>query len=265
MKEKIGIIGFGYVGGAVHYWFERYCSDRVKLFYYDKYRNNGSLSSVNQADIIFICVPTPYYEDGGGYDDSEVRESLSIIGGSKTIVIKSTVLPGSTEKFQKQFPQHKILFNPEFLTAKNAVQDFLNPNRQIVGYTEKSRHLAEQILEILPNAPFPRIMKATEAEIVKYFGNTFLATKVTFANQIYDLCEKLGIDYNVVRESAGADPRINPSHLDIFQDGYRGYSGVCLPKDTKAFIDFAQRNGVDLELIKKVDEINSALLKKQSK
>jgi len=262
MKQKIGIIGLGYVGKAVYYWFENFCSDHIKLFVYDKYKNNGSVPQVNQADILFICVPTPYYEDGRGYSDSEIKESLANIEGSKTIIIKSTILPGSTKNFQEQFPQHKILFNPEFLTAKNATEDFLHPDRQIVGYTKKSQPVAEKILRLLPKAPFSRTIRATEAEMVKYFGNIFLATKVVFANQMYDLCQKLDVNYDTVKESAGADPRINSSHLNIFQDGHRGYSGACLPKDTKALIDLAQQMKVGFELIEKVDKINSKLIKK---
>jgi len=141
----------------------------------------------------------------------------------------------------------------------------LKPDRQIVGYTEKSRPVAGKILELLPKAPFSQAIKATEVEMVKYFGNIFLATKVIFANQMYELCEKLGVNYDVVKESAGADSRINQSHLDVFQDDYRGYSGPYLSKDTKTLVDFAKSIGVNLKLIKKVDEINSELLKKQSK
>ena len=259
MKEKVGVVGLGYVGGAVHHWFDHFCLDRVELFSYDKYKQIGSVSDVNRADIVFICVPTPYHEDGRGYDDSAIRESLSILTGSKIVVIKSTILPGSTERFQKEFPQHKITFNPEFLVAKTAVEDFLHPQRQILGVTAESKAEAERVLALLPFAPFARIMSATEAETVKYFGNVFLATKVIFANQMYDICEKLGIRYDAVKEGAAADPRIGASHLDVLHDGYRGYGGACLPKDTKALIDFAKSAGVDFGLIKKVDEINCAL------
>ena len=238
-KHKIGVIGLGFVGGSVHYWFEHELGNKVELLSYDKYKNIGSLKEINKADIVFICVPTPFYKDAGGYDDSAIIEALGILEGSKIVVIKSTILPGSTEGFQKRFPQHKILFNPEFLVAKTAVQDFIKPNRQIIGYTKESKNYSQQILDVLPPALFVRIMPATEAEMVKYFGNTFLAIKVIFANQIYDLCEKLNINYDVVKESAATDSRISTSHLDIFFDGYRGYSGACFPKDMKSLIGLA--------------------------
>jgi len=112
-------------------------------------------------------------------------------------------------------------------------------------------------------APYEKIMPATEAEMVKYFGNTWFSTKVIFANQMYDLCEKLKLDYYRIMEAASADKRIGPSHLDVFHAGYRGYGGKCLYKDMKSFIKFAEKKGVDLKLHKIVDRINEQLLKKQ--
>ena len=263
-KYKVGIIGLGFVGGSVHYWFEHELGNKVELLSYDKHKNIGSVKEINKADIIFICVPTPFYEDAGGYDDSAIVESLNVLSSPKIVVIKSTILPGSTEKYQKNFPKHKILFNPEFLVAKTAVQDFLKPTRQIIGYTNESKNCSQLILDILPPAPFVRTMPATEAEMVKYFGNTFLPIKVIFANQIYDMCEKLGIDYNAVKEAAAVDPRIGPSHLDIFFDGYRGYGGACFPKDMKAFIGLAKKIGVELDLLEKANEINNKLTKQKT-
>ncbi len=264
-KQKVGIIGLGFVGSSVYHWFKHKLNDKVELFSYDKYKNIGSIKEINKADIIFICVPTPFHEDANGYDDSAVIESLKILSGPKIVVIKSTILPGSTEKYQKLFPKHKILFNPEFLVAKTAVKDFLKPNRQIIGYTNKSKNDAQNILNILPPAPFIRIVPATEAETIKYFGNAFLSTKVIFANQIYSLCEKLGINYDIVKESAAVDPRIGHSHLDIFLDGYRGYRGACFPKDMKAFIGLAKKLGVSFDLLEKADEINDILTKQMTK
>lgn len=258
-KIKIGIIGIGYVGGAVKNWFQK---QRYPLFLYDKYKKIGSIEEVNRADVVFICVPTPYHKKTG-YDDSAVLESLKNLSGSKIVVIKSTILPGSTEKFQKKFPQHKIIFNPEFLVAKTAKKDFLNPKRQIIGFTQKSKKVAKKILDILPKAPYQKIIPASEAEMAKYFGNAFLASKVIFANQIYDLCQKLKIDYDIVKEVASYDPRIGPSHLEIFHDGYRGYSGGCFPKDVKALLQLAKKQKINLEFLKTMDKINDGLISQQ--
>jgi len=257
-KPKIGIVGVGYLGGAVKYWFDKQNFDS---FFYDKHKEIGSLRHLNKADIVFICLPTPYIEEKNkGFDDSAIQEVLKEIGGEKIIVLRSTVLPGSTENYQKKFPQHKFLMNPEFLRAKTAIQDYLKPERQIVGYTKKSKEVALSLLKILPKAPFEKIVKAKEAELIKYFCNVFLANKVIFANQIYDLCQKLEIDYEAVKECVGADSRIGKSHFDIFCDGYRGYSGACLPKDTKAFIQFAEKLGIEPKLFKTLEEINKELL-----
>jgi len=258
-KLKIGIVGIGTVGGALKKYFEQ---QKKKFFLYDKYKKIGSIEEINQADVIFICVPTPY-DKKKGFDLSYVEDAVSKIQGGKIIVIKSTVLPGTTEKLQKKYPQHQFLFNPEFLTEFSPDQDFAYPDRQIVGYTRESFSVADDILQLLPLAPTMKIIPATEAEMVKYFGNTFLATKVIFANQIYDLCQKLGINYNRVAECTCADKRIGRSHLKVWHQGKRGYAGKCLPKDTKAFIQFANEQGVDLKLLKLVDEINDKLLKDQ--
>jgi UDPglucose 6-dehydrogenase len=256
-KLKIGIIGIGTVGKAVEHWFNK---ETYPLFLYDKYKKIGSIQEVNKAEIVFICVPTPFHEKSG-YDDTAVIEALNILSPPKIVVIKSTILPGSTEKFQKQFPQYKVLFNPEFLVAKTAKQDFLKPNKQIIGYTSKSRKIAKKILKILPRASCQRIVPSKEAEMIKYFVNCFLAMRVVFANQIYDLCQVLGINYELVKELAGYDPRIGYSHFNVFQDGYRGYSGPCLDKDVKAFIQFAKSHKVKLSLFEIMDKINEGLIK----
>lgn len=259
--QNIGIIGVGMVGGALQRYFEQ--KRKVKPFLYDKGRALGSPQEINQAETIFICVPTPY-DKQNGFDLSCVEDAFLNIQGKKIIVLKSTVLPGTTEKMQQKYPQHKVLFNPEFLTELTADQDMCYPDRQIIGYTKESYNVAGDILQILPLAPFERIMPTTEAEAVKYFGNTWFATKVIFANQLYDLCQKLGIDYDRVMEAAGADKRIGRSHLEVWHKGYRGYGGKCLPKDVKAFIQLADEKGVDLKLHKIVDAINDELLRQQN-
>lgn len=255
-KKKIGIMGVGMVGGALKKYFEK---KGIKPFLYDNGKNLGSIKEVNKADIIFICVPTPFDKEKG-FDLSFVENACENISGEKIVVIKSTVLPGTTKKLQKKYPQHKFLFNPEFLVEEKAEEDMLNPDRQIVGYTEESRDITEEILELLPKAPFEKIIKSGEAEMVKYFGNNFLSVKVIFANQMYDLCQKMGIDYDKVMESAAADERIGKSHLKVMYQGYRGYGGKCLPKDLNAIIQFADKNSVDLKLHKTVNKINKKLI-----
>lgn len=261
MNYIIGIMGSsGYVGGASKKYFQKINAD-VRL--YDKYKNEGSLEQIQEADIIFIAVPTPYDEVSGGFDLSFVRDAVAGLRGEKIIVLKSTILPGTTERLQKEFSHHRFLFNPEFLTQATADSDMQYPDRQLVGYTAESYSSAGTVLRVLPLSPFERIMPATEAEMVKYFNNTWFATKVTFANQIYELCRALGVNYEIVREAAAMDKRIGPSHLDVHHGGYRGYGGACLPKDTRALIQLGEAVNVPMELLKKVEELNNRLRAKQ--
>lgn len=255
MKDyKIAVMGVGMVGGAVARYFS---SKNIQPVLYDPPRGLSDKDALNSADIVFVAVPTPYDEAAGGFDLSYVRGALGALTGEKIVVLKSTILPGSTDQLQSEFPQHKILFNPEFLTEVTADQDMKFPDRQIVGYTEQSFNVAKDIVLLLPLAPFERIVPAKAAEMIKYFNNTWFATKVIFANQMYDICNKLNIDYDAVRDSASADKRVGPSHLEVFHKGYRGYGGKCLPKDTRALIQLGDRLGAPQKLLKVVEEINN--------
>ncbi len=252
----IGIMGLGVVGDGVKHYFER--TDHETRVY-DPKRGLGSVESINEADVVFICVPTPYLPERG-FDDSALENAIGLLDGSKIVVIKSTVLPGTTEAFQTRYSQHCLLFNPEFLREAYARTDFLRPDRQIVGYTAQSRHLADAVLAMLPAAPYMEVMGAREAEMAKYMTNTFLALKVTFANEIFDLCSSLDVEYDKVREAVTADLRIGDSHLDVNDGGYRGYGGKCLPKDTKALLELGERMRVPLRLLRTADRINDSLL-----
>ncbi len=256
---KVSIVGVGMVGGALEKYFE---AKENEVFLYDKGRDLGSPEEVNKGDIVFICVPTPFIK-GQGFDLSFVEETCEYLENGKVVVIKSTVVPGTTEKLQAKYPQHKLLFNPEFLTEVTADQDMNYPDRQIVGYTKESKNVSGTVMLLLPMAPYEKIMSSTEAELVKYFGNNWFAVKVIFANQFFDLCEKIGADYEDVMEAASADKRIGRSHLKVFHKGYRGYGGKCLPKDIRALIEFADKNNIDMELLKRAEKINNDLMEKQ--
>jgi UDPglucose 6-dehydrogenase len=259
---KVGVVGTGMVGGAMLRYLQK--KDGLEIFVYDKGKNEGSQDGVNGAEVVFVCVPTPYLKDGTGFDLSFVEETLSWLNGEKVVVIKSTVLPGTTEMLQKKYPQHKLLMNPEFLTEETADQDMSYPDRQIIGYTEKSHDVSGDLMQLLPLAPFERIIPSTEAELVKYFGNTWFSVKVSFANQMYDVCQALGVDYDRMVEAAAADKRIGRTHLNVFHKGYRGYGGKCLPKDIKAFVQLADMKGVDLKLHKAAEAVNADLMKQQN-
>jgi len=259
-KRKIGIAGSqGMVGGAMRKYLE--CKSNYQLFLYDKGRDIGSPAILDNADFIYVCVPTQF--ENGKCNTDIVEEVIDGLSDNKVVIIKSTVIPGTTEKLQKKYPNHKILFVPEFLTEETTDQDMSYPDRQIIGYTKESYDVAGDIKLQLPLAPCTKMMPATEAEMVKYAGNCWFATKVAFANQIYDLCEKLEIDYEPVLDGMAADKRIGRTHLKIFHKGFRGYGGKCLPKDLKALISFAKTNDMTLSVLEEVDRYNDELVKLQ--
>lgn len=256
---RITIAGVGIVGNAIRSFFEtRGVTSRV----YDPPLGYHDESALCEADLVFIAVPTPYGETG--FDRSHLDAVLPLIGRNATVVIKSTLLPGTTDRYQQQYPQLKILFSPEFLSSSTAVSDFARPTRQLVGYTEQSKLVAQSVLELLPDAPYKKIMRAIEAEMVKYMNNVFYALKVTYANQIYDLCEAVGVDYTAVAEAAVThEPWMGQNHWDVFHGGYRGYGGACLPKDIRSIIQLGKTMGIDVRLLELVEELNNIRTKQQ--
>lgn len=259
-KPTIGIIGYVMVGGAVGAWFKQ-----AKIL--DRSKHANGLPAVNQCDVVFICVPTPY-KKSTGYDYRAIELTARRLTGRKIVVLKSTVLPGKTAELQKKFPQHTWLFNPEFLRDKTAVQDFLKADRQIIGVAKKTKkHLAaaKLVMKILPPAPYQAITTSTEAELIKEFANAFGATKVVFFNMIYDVARQVGADFEQVRLGVGNDPRITTSWTKVLFDGYRGYSGKCFPKDMGAMIRFGQMTKHRLPLLEVADATNRKLLPKKQR
>ena len=261
-QTKIGIFGVGMVGGALKRYFEE--SKNFQVFVYDK-KGLGSLDEVNKADFIYVCLPTPYVP-GKGCDTSIIKEAISQLTGQKTIIVKSTIIPGTTDEFQKEFSQHKILFNPEFLTEDTADQDLYSPDRQILGYTKQSQNLAKDILRQLPIAPYERIVPARVAELIKYASNTWFAVKVAMNNELYDLAKKIGFsedEWQEVASAMAAGKMIGRSHLSIMHKNKRGYWGKCLPKDIKSLLEFSKQNDVDMSIRKAVNDYNDKLLNSQ--
>jgi UDPglucose 6-dehydrogenase len=253
--NRIGIIGVGVVGGAVREYLE---AEGLEPALYDPGKRLGSPAEIDAADLIFVCVPTPYVS-GSGFDSSALESAFEVLRGEKTVVIKSTVLPGTTERLQAKYPQHRVLFNPEFLREATALDDFLQPDRQIVGHCGDDAALAQRILDLLPPAPYEAVVPARVAELTKYATNAFLAMKLIFANELHDLCLALGLDYQEVRRGFAADWRIAESHLDIHAGGYRGYAGKGLPKDTMALLDLAEDLGVSMSLLEAAHATNAKL------
>ena len=289
INPPIGIIGVGMVGTPLKRWFEEFRGyERGRtLFLYDIDPKKGYFDDVSKADVIFIAVPSPR-NPNGSCNTSIVEEAVrSTTKGGKIVVIKSTVPPGTTERLQKRHPEHKFLFNPEFLTERRAWEDMIRPDRQIIGFTSEGLDAAHLVLSILPKAPFmspwglntytPIKITATEAEIIKYGGNVHFVRKVNFANALVRLCETMnknlkagemaeyGVDYENVRAGMAADHRIGDSHLDVNHGGYRGWGGYCFPKDLDAFLAHFDSSGLKegAELLRADRIFNEKILAEQ--
>jgi len=259
-KTKIGIMGYGMVGSAVGAWF-------TSAAKYSPHRFPGGLAEVNASEIIFICAPSPYNRKTG-YDLSAIHQCAKSLTGRNIIVLKSTVLPGTTAALQKKYSRHIWLFNPEFLVEKTHIQDFLRPDRQILGLAKNTaahRKAAQRVMRLLPPAPYRAYTSSTEAELTKIAANSFGALKVVYANMIYDIARQVGADYNVVRDGIAHDARIGPSWMNVAFDGYRGYSGKCFPKDVGALIAFGKKTKHRLKLLEVADAINWQLLPKRQR
>tara|TARA_Y100000034_G_scaffold135871_1_gene209529 strand:- start:877 stop:1710 length:834 start_codon:yes stop_codon:yes gene_type:complete len=258
---KIGIVGQGYVGTAIKVGFEPY----YELETYDKYNDIKSTCDLNdlvaECEVIFVCVPTPMNEDGSCHTDiveSVVKEIDECFSEEKPIVvIKSTVPPGTTNRLHKKYKGVEVIFNPEFLTEANFIEDFKNQTRIILGGTRKGTNLLRQIYsKIFPTAHIIKTGSIT-AEMVKYMTNAYLATKVSFANEIKEISDKVNADYDKVVEYATFDERLGKTHFGVpGPDGEYGYGGHCLPKDLNALISVAHELGVETEVLEAVVETN---------
>ncbi len=244
MKYNIGIVGQGFVGNAIYQKFKNYFS----VLTYDldgSKRTTDTLKEVVEAsDVVFVCVPTPMKRVDGSCDISIVESVLSQInnvGKDVVVVIKSTIPPTTTEMFNNNFKSITIVFNPEFLTEANAVQDFENQSKIILGGPRKGTTPLKQIYRLVfPTTPIIKT-GSTHAEMVKYVTNTFLATKVSFANEIYQVCDKLSLDYDKVVEYATYDDRLGKSHWAVpGPDGDLGFGGHCFPKDLSAMLKLTE-------------------------
>ena len=236
---KIGIIGQGFVGNAIYQKFKE--TYEVLTYDLDDSKCNSSLKTVvNECKYIFLCVPTPM-GTFGKCDTSIVESVLENISNlaedEKIIILKSTVPPGTTDTYNGIYTNLYIVFNPEFLTAVNAVEDFANQDRIILGGEEKITKSIGKIYKKL--FPKTKIVYTTNevAEMCKYVINTFLAVKVSFANEIYEFCKNTEIDYQEVINCVTLDKRIGNTHWQVpGPDGKYGFGLACLPKDINALI-----------------------------
>ena len=265
----IGIIGQGYVGTAIKVGFEpHYELETYDAF--DESKSTGNLADlVVECEVIFVCVPTPMNKDGTCHTD--IVESVVDRINSKRqgylrtalkhdtiVVLKSTVPPGTTDRLHKKYKGVDVIFNPEFLTEINFIEDFKNQNRIILGGVRRCTTKLRQVYsKVFPKVTIVKT-NAVYAEMVKYFINCFLATKVSFANEMKMFCDTLKIDYDKVVEYATYDERLGKSHWAVpGPDGELGFGGHCLPKDLSALLSLCGKLGGHMVVLQAVENLNN--------
>jgi len=267
LKQKIGVIGNGFVGGAVKFGFspQTGCEAEVRVYDIEPSKSTHTLEeTVNESDFIFLSVPTPANKDGSINIDileSALNDIENVHDGVKenSILIRSTVVPGTTWSLQESFPNLNLLFNPEFLTERSANFDFINQSRFIIGSSgqphneEKSNQLTELFKQRFGHSIAVLQTSYETAEMIKYMNNCFFATKVSFMNEMYQIAEKVDANWDEAVSGFVADGRIGHTHLGVpGHDGKFGFGGSCFPKDVQAMINFGETMDVDMEVLSAV-------------
>jgi UDPglucose 6-dehydrogenase len=259
---KVGFIGQGWIGKNYADNFEQRGFNIVRYSMEEEHKHNGD--EIAKCDIVFIAVPTPSTPQGFNFDI--LNGVIKKVGKGKIAVIKSTVLPGTTEIIQKENPEIFVLHSPEFLTEATAAYDAANPTRHIIGIpemTEEFKVRAKLVVDSLPYAPYVSICHSRDAEMIKYGGNNWFYFKVVFMNMLYDLSKELGCNWEAIRDGMAADPRIGRTHLDPVHKNGRGAGGHCFIKDFAALTQiYKEKIGDELgiKLLEAMKEKNLDLL-----
>ncbi|MBI5134449.1 MAG: UDP-glucose/GDP-mannose dehydrogenase family protein [Candidatus Taylorbacteria bacterium] len=267
-KVQIGFVGQGWIGknyadefSGRGFSITRYSQEEGYIVNKDK---------IAECDIVFIAVPTP--TTPAGFDDRVVKEVVKLVGKGKIAVIKSTILPGTTKRIQSENRDIIVLHSPEFLSEATARHDAGHPMRNIVGIplsTSEHRQAAERVLSILPEASFKLICDSDEAEIIKYGANTFFYVKIVYMNMLYDLSQKHGADWNVIKSAFLSNPWMGNMHFDPVHKSGRGAGGSCFIKDFAAFSKMIEKELSDkdgyLDMLHAIEKVNLALLISTSK
>ena len=264
--KKIGIIGRGFVGAAVEFGFSAQtgCDAQVKIYDKNPSKSLHTLKeTVNKSDFIFVSVPTPSNTDGSmhlGILESVLQDIQAVNKRKDNIIlIRSTVIPGTTTKLCKKFKKLNIVFNPEFLTERSAKFDFINQSRFILGGRKRNTARVAELYRWRFGDSVPCIESNFEtAEMVKYMNNCFFATKVSFMNEMKQVADKTNVDWDLAVEGFVRDGRIGHSHLAVpGPDGRFGFGGSCFPKDVQAMINFGHHNlNLNMNTLKGVWQTN---------
>lgn len=256
---RLGVIGLGVVGGAVFHGLERIGH---QVYGYDLKDPATSIHDVLVTDATFVCVPTPQLADGS-CDSSRVESVVEQLDGLDyrgLIVIKSTVPPGTTAKLAGRYESMRLAFCPEFLRERAAFVDFVeNHDVCVIGVCDGEWRTGDEKVLREAHGKLPiyiAVMTTTEAELAKYYSNVFNALRVVFANEFFEVCKVLGADYATIKAAMVKRATIVDAYLDC-NDRYRGFGGVCLPKDTAAFAALVRQLGLgDLKLFETIVEDN---------
>jgi UDPglucose 6-dehydrogenase len=251
---NIGIAGLGVIGSACKYGFEK-LGHKVK--FHDPKFPESNLQDLLDVDIVYICVPSPSNEDGScntsivrGVVDSLMKEKFDGI-----IAIKSTVEPGTTQSLINQYLNDKICFVPEFLRERCAFTDFTE-NHEVLAIGTAIETVYNKVVQ--SHGKYPRQfakISPTEAELLKYYSNVFNALRIIFANEMYEICKVLGADYSKVKDTFVMRGTAKDIYMDV-NESFRGYGGVCLPKDTKALDALVKKYNLNLKLFETIDKEN---------
>ena len=261
---KIGIVGNGFVGSSVAFGFspQTGCDAEIKIYDKDDTKSTHSLSETLESDFIFVSVPTPSNSDGSINLDIIYNcfSEMSMLNKRKdnVILLRSTVVPGTTRKLKNKFRNLNIVFNPEFLTERSAKFDFINQSRFILGGKQSDVEKVAELYIDRFGSTTPVIKTNYEtAEMIKYMNNCYFATKVSFMNEMYQIADANGVDWEMAVDGFIRDGRIGHSHLAVpGPDGKLGFGGSCFPKDVQAMINFAKKSGISPNVLKGAWETN---------
>ena len=268
---KIGVIGRGFVGGSI----EKLINSKsgYKVLSYDVKDEAADMNKrfdriVRECDFIYLCVPTPMDSEGKCYTGI-VRDSLRLLSyysksrkKETVVLIKSTMVPSTSDELKKEFPDLIIITNPEFLTERRAYDDLCEAKQHVLGVPELIPAEVYTSLSKFHRAIWPEAnlvwVSNKEAELIKYMTNSYYSFKVVFANHIYQLCQSIGVDYShFIKAAQTADPRLGPTHWSVpGPDGSLGFGGKCFPKDFNGMIKLFEKNNIDCEVLQKAWEYN---------